>query len=58
MPAYAQARMREAVTLAGILDERDAGETVLNFINEPEAAALATLEDMASRPDIKVWPFC
>lgn len=57
-PAYAQARMREAVTLAGILDERDAGETVLNFINEPEAAALATLEDIASRPDIKVWPFC
>ncbi|KAI9166988.1 Heat shock 70 kDa protein 12B [Paramyrothecium foliicola] len=52
-PNYAQARMREAVTLAGILDERPAGETVVRFISEPEAAALATFEDMADQPDIK-----
>jgi molecular chaperone DnaK (HSP70) len=54
-PDYAQARMREAVSLAGILDSREAGDTVLRFISEPEAAALATIQDMEGRPDIEVF---
>lgn len=53
-PHYAQLRMREAIQLAGILDERPAGLTSLDFISEPEAAALATMEDIIDRPDIKV----
>jgi molecular chaperone DnaK (HSP70) len=35
--------MQEAVQKAGILDDRDAGETKLSFAPEPEAAALSTL---------------
>lgn len=53
-PAYAQGRMREAVSQAGMLAERIAGETMLTFISEPEAAALATLSDVDGRNDIKV----
>ncbi|KAH7329328.1 hypothetical protein B0I35DRAFT_473943 [Stachybotrys elegans] len=53
-PAYAQARMRNAVNLAGILEPRSPGETRLSFVSEPEAAALATLDDMADRADVKV----
>ena len=44
-PIYAQAKMREAVNLAAICDQRSPGETVLDFISEPEAAALATMQD-------------
>ena len=54
-PEYAQARMREAATRAGILStDRIGGATELSFISEPEAAALATLYDMDGRCDIKV----
>lgn len=53
-PHYAQMRMREAVKLAGILDERAGGQTLLSFVSEPEAAALATMDDMSDRADIKV----
>ncbi|KAK0672629.1 hypothetical protein QBC41DRAFT_380636 [Cercophora samala] len=52
-PPYAQSRMREAARLAGMLGTRVAGPTVLKFISEPEAAALATLSDMQSRCDIQ-----
>ncbi|KAK1993417.1 hypothetical protein LX36DRAFT_684302 [Colletotrichum falcatum] len=52
-PDYAKARMRRAVANAGILESRLAGETVLSFISEPEAAALATMCDFGYRPDIK-----
>ncbi|KAK2765804.1 hsp70 family chaperone [Colletotrichum kahawae] len=53
-PEYSKARMRRAAGDAGILDIRPAGETVLSFVTEPEAAALATLCDLRFRPDIKV----
>ncbi|VUC27157.1 unnamed protein product [Clonostachys rosea] len=45
-PLYARLRMRDAVKKAGILDPRAAGETLLSFISEPEAAALAALTDV------------
>ncbi|KAJ2973178.1 hypothetical protein NQ176_g6757 [Zarea fungicola] len=44
--------MKKAAELAGLLDERQAGPTMLMFISEPEAAALATLSEMKDRPDI------
>jgi molecular chaperone DnaK (HSP70) len=53
-PAYARNRMREAVMLAGMLDKRAAGESSLNFVSEPEAAALATISDMSDRADLQV----
>ncbi|KAK4188308.1 hypothetical protein QBC35DRAFT_523026 [Podospora australis] len=52
-PAYAQGRMREATSHAGMLSDRIAGATELAFLSEPEAAALATLSDMEDRRDIK-----
>lgn len=54
-PMYAQSRMEEAIKLAGILGERAAGNTTVTFISEPEAAALATMDDMSGREDIQVW---
>lgn len=54
-PSYAQMRMRTAIELAGLLDARAAGETTLNFISEPEAAALATMQDFADRATFKVY---
>lgn len=53
-PMYSQIRMREAVELAGILEERNAGASTLSFMSEPEAAAMATMDDMAERPDLTV----
>jgi hypothetical protein len=53
-PPYAQQRMKQAANLSGILKERDCGETVLRFISEPEAAALATIKDLSKRSTIKV----
>ncbi|KAK2006639.1 actin-like ATPase domain-containing protein [Colletotrichum eremochloae] len=52
-PEYSKARMRRAVEDAGILQSRLAGDTVLSFISEPEAAALATMCDLKHRPDIQ-----
>lgn len=40
---YARQDMTEAVRKAGILSQRNAGETKLTFAPEPEAAALSTL---------------
>ncbi|KAI1386328.1 actin-like ATPase domain-containing protein [Hypoxylon trugodes] len=51
---YALARMRQAARQAGILADRPCGPTILTFITEPEAAALATFSDMRRRPDIEV----
>ncbi|KAH0499383.1 hypothetical protein TgHK011_006583 [Trichoderma gracile] len=51
-PAYAQFRMKEAIEKAGILGPRGVADTTLEFISEPEAAALATLKDMSDRPDM------
>lgn len=53
-PVYAKARMTRAAQEAGILENRSAGDTVLSFISEPEAAALATMRDLSNRPNIKV----
>jgi len=49
-PLYAQSRMRQAATMAGILDHRDCGETRLDLCAEPEAAALAVMEDNEGTP--------
>lgn len=58
-PPHAQMRMHEAIVMAGMLHKRSAGETSLSFLPEPEAAALATLDKMSARPDMKVcwWRF-
>ena len=53
-PPYAQIRMREAATLAGLLEDRESGPTSLTFVSEPEAAALASMDDMSDRSDIQV----
>ncbi|TVY70460.1 Heat shock 70 kDa protein 12B [Fusarium oxysporum f. sp. cubense] len=52
-PPYAQQRMKRAAKMSGILDKRLCGETTLHFISEPEAAALATIQDLSQRPTIK-----
>ncbi|RGP68404.1 hypothetical protein FSPOR_5283 [Fusarium sporotrichioides] len=52
-PPYAQNRMKQAARQSGILDGQSAGTTMLQFISEPEAAALATIEDMGKRSTIK-----
>jgi molecular chaperone DnaK (HSP70) len=54
-PHYAQARMRQAATAAGILATNSHGaQASIAFVPEPEAAALATFQDMTNRPDIRV----
>lgn len=52
--SYMRERMREAANMAGLLDPRECGETELDFVSEPEAAAIATFTSMKGRPDIKV----
>lgn len=47
-PAYAQLRMFEAINKADILKARTAGETILEFLSEPEAAALATIKNLSA----------
>lgn len=49
----AVSRMREAAQESGILDYRPAGETTLDFVSEPEAAALATFDDLKTRPNFR-----
>lgn len=54
-PHYARDRMRQAVVRAGILEKRlGVGKTILSFVAEPEAAALATLSGVDGRHDIRV----
>ncbi|KAF4947607.1 hypothetical protein FGADI_10288 [Fusarium gaditjirri] len=52
-PAYAQSAMREAAKIAGITKYRDIGETTLILVQEPEAAALASLFQRHSSPEIQ-----
>ncbi|RSM19380.1 hypothetical protein CDV31_001802 [Fusarium ambrosium] len=52
-PHYAKRAMRQAAQMAGILDERDAGETSLTLVQEPEAAALHCLREMPHPEQIK-----
>jgi hypothetical protein len=49
----AVSRMRQAAKRAGILSHRTVGETTLHFVSEPEAAALATFEDLKARPNFQ-----
>lgn len=53
-PAYAQSAMRQAAEIAGITKHREIGETTLILVQEPEAAALASLFQHSSFPEIKV----
>ncbi|KAM0256664.1 hypothetical protein ACHAQJ_004818 [Trichoderma viride] len=55
-PAYAQIRMYEAMEKAGILKVRTAGGTTLEFLSEPEAASLATMNGMSmyNKADVKI----
>lgn len=46
--------MREAAKRAGITKYRDIGETTLILVQEPEAAALASLFQRNSYPGIQV----
>lgn len=53
-PDYAKQRMVQAVQAAGILDPRmSVADTILTFVSEPEAAALATLKRVDGRCDIE-----
>ncbi|KAF4997983.1 hypothetical protein FGRMN_3503 [Fusarium graminum] len=52
-PAYAQSAMRDAAKIAGIMDYREIGETTLILVQEPEAAALASLFQRNSFPEIQ-----
>lgn len=58
-PPYAHKSMKEAAAQAGILDDRDIGETTLDLVQEPEAAGLATLFYRESKdyPEIEVSCF-
>jgi molecular chaperone DnaK (HSP70) len=50
----ARNRMREAAGLAGVFEHREAGNTTLSFISEPEAAAIATMPELEDRGDLQV----
>lgn len=53
-PHYAQESMRKAAEKAGFFSKRHAGETILKFVSEPEAAALATIKDHSKKSTIQV----
>lgn len=54
-PHYVQKRVSDAARAAGMLNSRATGGVPkLSFISEPEAAAMATLQDVSTQPDIKV----
>jgi molecular chaperone DnaK (HSP70) len=53
-PDYAKNLMREAAKIAGITKHRAIGETTLITVEEPEAAALASLFQRNSFLEIKV----
>ncbi|KAM3436279.1 hypothetical protein MY4824_004430 [Beauveria thailandica] len=58
-PHYVQARMKSAAELAGMLQRTSTSTSsalrapTLEFLSEPEAAALAALAEMYPRPDIE-----
>ncbi|KAF2025630.1 actin-like ATPase domain-containing protein [Setomelanomma holmii] len=47
-------KMRKASKSAGLMARRAAGTATLDFVSEPEAAALATFEDLKYRPNLQV----
>lgn len=50
----ARERMLKAAEKAGITQRRAIGPTTVDFVAEPEAAALSVLDEYYGRPDIKV----
>lgn len=53
-PDYSRERMSQAVRAAGILEKREGvADTILTFVSEPEAAALATLKRIDGRCDVE-----
>lgn len=56
-PHYARERMKKAAEEAGITKSRPIGQTTLELIEEPEAAALATLLERKKYPEISVCRF-
>ncbi|ERT02725.1 hypothetical protein HMPREF1624_01026 [Sporothrix schenckii ATCC 58251] len=53
-PQYARNMMKNAARRAGILQPRDIDDTTLILVEEPEAAALATLLDRRAYPEMAV----
>ncbi|KAF5628189.1 heat shock 70 kDa 12B [Fusarium tjaetaba] len=53
-PYYTRSRMTEALGHAGLLNITKAGHTTLDFISEPEAAALTCLKENADRFNVRV----
>ncbi|KAG5788843.1 hypothetical protein H9Q69_012092 [Fusarium xylarioides] len=53
-PYYTRPRMTEALGHAGLLNITKAGHTTLDFISEPEAAALTFLKENADRFNVRV----
>ncbi len=53
-PQYARTQMKEAAKRAGIDAPRDIADTLLVLVEEPEAAALATLLERRQYPEIGV----
>lgn len=52
-PDYSRKRMQQAVDAAGVLQKRSGvADTILSFVSEPEAAALATLKRVDGRCDV------
>ncbi|KAK4227138.1 hypothetical protein QBC38DRAFT_478430 [Podospora fimiseda] len=52
-PPYAEEAMRKAAAIAGITEERDIGQTTLDLVQEPEAAALSIFLDRRDLPEIQ-----
>ncbi|CAM1507993.1 Fc.00g048410.m01.CDS01 [Cosmosporella sp. VM-42] len=52
-PDYAKSAMRDAAKIAGITRDREIGDTTLILVDEPEAAALASLFQHSSFPEIR-----
>ncbi|KAF5977519.1 heat shock 70 kDa 12B [Fusarium coicis] len=53
-PYYTRSRMTEALGHAGLLNITKAGHTTLDFISEPEAAALTCIKENADRFNVRV----
>ncbi|KAI1843813.1 hypothetical protein JX266_010072 [Neoarthrinium moseri] len=53
-PQYAREKMKQAAQRAGIMQFRPIGKTRLDLVEEPEAAALATLLERKKYPEIGV----
>jgi molecular chaperone DnaK (HSP70) len=52
-PPYARAAMWEGAERAGILADRPCGSTTLELVSEPEAAALAILNEPGTHYEVE-----